>query len=41
MAEVAIQGAGRAGCALALLLARQRHSVTVFELPFGPCRNAD
>jgi 2-polyprenyl-6-methoxyphenol hydroxylase-like FAD-dependent oxidoreductase len=31
MAEVAIQGAGIAGCALALLLARQGQSVTVFE----------
>jgi len=31
MAEVAIQGAGIAGCALALLLAKQGHSVTVFE----------
>ena len=31
MAEVAIQGAGIAGCALALLLARQGHAVTVFE----------
>ena len=31
MAEVAIQGAGIAGCALALLLARQGHSVTVLE----------
>jgi 2-polyprenyl-6-methoxyphenol hydroxylase-like FAD-dependent oxidoreductase len=31
MEEVAIQGAGIAGCALALLLARQGHSVTIFE----------
>jgi 2-polyprenyl-6-methoxyphenol hydroxylase-like FAD-dependent oxidoreductase len=31
VAEVAIQGAGIAGCTLALLLARQGHSVTVFE----------
>jgi len=31
MAKVAIQGAGIAGCALALLLARQGHSVTIFE----------
>jgi 2-polyprenyl-6-methoxyphenol hydroxylase-like FAD-dependent oxidoreductase len=31
MAEVAIQGAGIAGCALALLLARRGHSVTIFE----------
>jgi 2-polyprenyl-6-methoxyphenol hydroxylase-like FAD-dependent oxidoreductase len=31
MAEIAIQGAGIAGCALALLLARNGHSVTVFE----------
>jgi 2-polyprenyl-6-methoxyphenol hydroxylase-like FAD-dependent oxidoreductase len=31
MAEVAIQGAGIAGCALALLLARQGHAVTIFE----------
>jgi 2-polyprenyl-6-methoxyphenol hydroxylase-like FAD-dependent oxidoreductase len=31
MAEVAIQGAGIAGCALALLLAKQGHSVTVLE----------
>jgi len=31
MAEVAIQGAGTAGGALALLLARRGHSVTIFE----------
>ena len=31
MAEVAIQGAGTAGCALALFLGRQRHSLNVFE----------
>lgn len=36
MSQVVIQGAGIAGCALALLLAREGHGVTVIERASAP-----